>query len=87
VDDGALRALANGASLLPAGVTAVFGDFERGDVVVVRAQDGREVARGLVSYAAENARRIAGRKSHEIEELLGYRDRDEIIHRDDLVVR
>ncbi len=87
VDDGALRALTNGASLLPAGVTAVTGDFERGDVVIVRTQEGREVARGLAAYSAANARRIAGRKSHEIEELLGYRDRDEIIHRDDLVVR
>ncbi|WP_247894978.1 glutamate 5-kinase [Azospirillum brasilense] len=87
VDAGALSALARGASLLPAGVRAVEGDFERGDVVVVKAPDGREVARGLTAYAAEDARRIAGRKSHEIEEILGYRGRDEMIHRDDLVVR
>lgn len=87
VDEGALRALGNGASLLPAGVTAVYGDFERGDVVVVRAPDGREVARGLTAYNAEDARRILGHKSHEIEEVLGYRGRDEIVHRDDLVVR
>ncbi|MCG5239508.1 glutamate 5-kinase [Azospirillum doebereinerae] len=87
VDEGALRALNHGASLLPAGVTAVYGEFDRGDVVVVRALDGREVARGLTAYAAEDARRIAGRKSHEIEDVLGYRGRDEIVHRDDLVVR
>ncbi|SMH54348.1 glutamate 5-kinase [Azospirillum agricola] len=87
VDEGALRALGNGASLLPAGVTAVYGEFDRGDVVVVRAPDGREVARGLTAYAAEDVRRIAGRKSHEIEDILGYRGRDEIVHRDDLVVR
>ncbi|CAO3416866.1 glutamate 5-kinase [Azospirillum doebereinerae] len=87
VDEGALRALNHGASLLPAGVTAVYGEFDRGDVVVVRAPDGREVARGLTAYAAEDARRIAGRKSHEIEDVLGYRGRDEIVHRDDLVVR
>jgi len=87
VDAGALRALGNGASLLPAGVTAVYGEFDRGDVVVVRAPDGREVARGLTAYAAEDVRRIAGRKSHEIEDILGYRGRDEIVHRDDLVVR
>lgn len=87
VDDGALRALSNGASLLPAGVTAVYGNFERGDVVVVRSADGREVARGLSAYAADDARKIAGRKSAEIEEVLGYRGRDELVHRDDLVVR
>ena len=87
VDAGALKALANGASLLPAGVRAVEGTFERGDVVVVKAPDGREVARGLTAYASDDARRIAGRKSHEIEEILGYRGRDELIHRDDLVVR
>lgn len=87
VDAGALKALANGASLLPAGVRAVEGTFERGDVVVVKAPDGREVARGLTAYASDDARRIAGRKSHEIEEVLGYRGRDEMIHRDDLVVR
>ncbi len=87
VDAGALTALARGASLLPAGVRAVEGDFERGDVVVVKAPDGREVARGLTAYAAEDARRIAGRKSQEIEEILGYHGRDEMIHRDDLVVR
>ncbi|PWC39140.1 glutamate 5-kinase [Azospirillum sp. TSO35-2] len=87
VDDGALRALAHGASLLPAGVTAVQGDFDRGDVVIVRAEDGREVARGLAAYSADDARRILRHKSTEIEEVLGYRGRDEIIHRDDLVVR
>ncbi|AWK87398.1 glutamate 5-kinase [Azospirillum thermophilum] len=87
VDDGALRALSHGASLLPAGVKEVVGQFDRGDVVIVRTPDGREVARGLSAYGAEDARRIAGRKSHEIETILGYHGRDEMIHRDDLVVR
>ncbi|MBP2300136.1 glutamate 5-kinase [Azospirillum picis] len=87
VDDGALRALSHGASLLPAGISAVQGDFDRGDVVIVRAQDGRELARGLVAYSAEDARRILRHKSTEIEEILGYRGRDEMIHRDDLVMR
>jgi glutamate 5-kinase len=87
VDAGALSALYKGASLLPAGVRAVEGSFDRGDVVVVRAPDGREVARGLVAYAAEDARRIMGRKSGEFEAILGYHGRDEMIHRDDLVVR
>ena len=86
VDDGAMRALSSGKSLLPAGVTEVAGDFRRGDVVDVRDRGGRMLARGLVAYAAEDARRIAGRKSAEIERLLGFRGRDEIVHRDDLVV-
>jgi glutamate 5-kinase len=86
VDDGAVRALSSGKSLLPAGVTAVDGEFKRGDVVDVKDKNGRTLARGLVAYAAEEARRISGRKSAEIERLLGFRGRDEIVHRDDLVV-
>jgi glutamate 5-kinase len=86
VDDGAVRALASGKSLLPAGVTAIDGAFKRGDVVEVRNGAGRVLARGLVAYAAEDARRIAGNRSAEIERLLGFRGRDEMIHRDDLVV-
>lgn len=87
VDDGAMRALSNGASLLPAGVTAVQGDFDRGDVAIVRTQEGREVARGLVAYSADDARKILRHRSTEIPEILGYQGRDEMIHRDDLVVR
>ncbi|CAO3401324.1 glutamate 5-kinase [Azospirillum sp. 11R-A] len=87
VDDGAMRALSHGASLLPAGVSAVQGDFDRGDVVIVRTQEGREVARGLVAYSADDARKILRHKSTEIPEILGYQGRDEMIHRDDLVVR
>ncbi|CAN5373268.1 glutamate 5-kinase [soil metagenome] len=86
VDDGAARALSTGKSLLPAGVTAIDGEFKRGDVVDVKDKVGRVLARGLVAYAAEDARRIAGRKSAEIERLLGFRGRDEMVHRDDLVV-
>jgi glutamate 5-kinase len=86
VDDGAVRALSTGKSLLPAGVTAIDGEFRRGDVVDVKDRRGRVLARGLVAYAAEDARRIAGRKSVEIEKLLGFRGRDEMVHRDDLVV-
>jgi glutamate 5-kinase len=87
VDDGALRALARGASLLPAGVREVEGDFERGDLVLVKAGDGREVARGLSAYASDDARKLVGQKSRDIEAILGFRGRDELIHRDDLVVR
>jgi len=86
VDDGAVRALSAGKSLLPAGVTSIEGEFKRGDVVDVKDRAGRVLARGLVAYAADDARRIAGRKSAEIEHLLGFRGRDEMVHRDDLVV-
>jgi glutamate 5-kinase len=86
VDAGALKALMGGRSLLPAGVTSVEGEFERGDAVRVLSPDGREVARGLSAYSAADARRIMRHKSGEIEALLGYRGRDEMIHRDDLVL-
>ncbi len=86
VDDGAEQALQRGTSLLPAGVIDVQGTFERGDLVTVRVRDGREVARGLSAYAKSDAALIAGHKSGEIETILGYRGRDEMIHRDDLVL-
>lgn len=86
IDAGALAALHAGKSLLPAGITRVAGQFERGDAVLVRAADGTEVARGLCAYSSADAERIQGRRSSEIEALLGYRGRDEMIHRDDLVV-
>jgi glutamate 5-kinase len=86
VDDGALKALKQGKSLLPAGVAEVSGNFDRGDAVRVCAPDGTEIARGLCAYAAPDARRIMGHKSGEIERLLGYRGRDEMIHRDDLIL-
>ena len=65
---------------------AVEGDFDRGDAVWIRDAGGRVLGRGLSAYEASNARRIAGHKSDEIETLLGYRGRDEMIHRDDLVL-
>jgi glutamate 5-kinase len=67
-------------------VIAVDGQFERGDAVRVLAKDGREVARGLVAYGAPDAKRIMGHKSREIEDLLGYRGRDVMVHRDDLAL-
>jgi len=85
IDAGAARALARGNSLLPAGVTAVDGAFERGDPVIVCDGDGKELARGLVAYGHDDAQRILGRQSGEIENILGYRGREEMIHRDDLV--
>jgi len=86
IDSGALRALLEGASLLPAGVTGARGRFERGDTVSVLSTDGTEVARGIVAYSDADAARIIGRKSSQIAELLGFRGRDEMIHRDDLVL-
>jgi glutamate 5-kinase len=86
VDAGAERALNGGRSLLPAGVTAVEGPFGRGDAVSVVGADGREIARGLCAYPADEAALIAGRRSGDIQEILGYSGRDEIIHRDDLVL-
>jgi glutamate 5-kinase len=86
LDAGAEKALAAGRSLLPAGVTAVEGAFVRGDAVSVIAADGRELARGLIAYPADEAARIAGKRSSEIAEILGYSGRDEMIHRDDLVL-
>ena len=86
VDDGAAQALAKGKSLLPAGVVAVEGTFERGDATLVKRSDGTLVGRGLTAYGSADARRIIGHKSREIETLLGYRGRGEMIHRDDLVL-
>jgi glutamate 5-kinase len=86
IDAGAVTALGQGKSLLPAGVVSVEGAFERGDCVVVKDSAGREVARGLIAYGADDARKIARVKSGEIEAVLGYRGRTEIIHRDDMAL-
>jgi glutamate 5-kinase len=86
IDAGALQALHSGKSLLPAGVTGTLGRFEVGDTISVVATDGMEIARGIASYSDAEATRILGRKSGEIEAVLGYRGRDELIHRDDLVI-
>jgi glutamate 5-kinase len=86
VDAGAARALTEGRSLLPAGVHALDGTFDRGDAVLVRATDGTELGRGLSAYASADAARIIGHRSEEIEAILGWRGRDELIHRDDLVL-
>lgn len=86
IDAGAAKALADGKSLLPAGVRQIDGRFERGDAVLVKDQSGREIARGLAAYGAGDAERIAGKRSLEIEAILGYRGRDEMIHRDDLAL-
>jgi len=86
VDAGALRALRQGRSLLPAGVTTATGQFDRGDLIAVEDATGQVIGHGLSAYSADDARRILGHKSSEIENLLGYRGRDEIIHADNLVM-
>jgi glutamate 5-kinase len=86
IDAGAERALSTGRSLLPAGISSVDGRFERGDAVRVLDRNSTELGRGLIAYSADDARAIAGRRSEQIEEILGYRGRDEMIHRDDLVL-
>jgi glutamate 5-kinase len=86
IDAGAMRALRSGKSLLPAGVVAVSGKFARGDTVSVLDGEGIEIARGMIAYSDRDALRIVGKRSADIEALLGFRGRDELIHRDDLVL-
>lgn len=86
VDAGAARALKQGKSLLPAGVVRAEGGFSRGDCVVVRDESGAELGRGLVAYDCDDARRLCGRRSSDIEAVLGAPGRTEMVHRDDLVI-
>ena len=86
LDAGAVRALQEGRSLLPIGVVAVDGDFERGAAVACRGPKGREVARGLINYSANEARRIARHPTSEIEAILGYVGEDVLVHRDNMVL-
>jgi glutamate 5-kinase len=87
VDAGAVRALRAGKSLLPAGVKRIEGTFQRGDAVEIRSEGGEEIGRGLVAYDADDAIRIAGRNSGDIEAILGFSGRTEMIHRDDMALR
>jgi glutamate 5-kinase len=86
VDPGCAEALGRGGSLLATGITAVEGDFARGDPVAVRHGDGRPLAQGLAEYTAAEIERIKGRRSEEIEAVLGYAPRAAVIHRDQLVL-
>lgn len=87
IDDGAAEALRNGKSLLPAGVTEVEGQFGRGDAVLIRDAQGREIGKGLIAYSRDDAMRIVGRKTGEIEAILGFKGRNALIHRDDMVLK
>ncbi len=86
IDDGAARALAKGSSLLPAGIKTVTGAFERGDPVEIITLTGQHIARGLAAYSSIEAATLAGHRSEDFEALLGFRGRDEVVHRDDLVL-
>ncbi|QDH16261.1 glutamate 5-kinase [Swingsia samuiensis] len=86
IDLGALHALHEGASLLPAGVTHIDGSFTRGDLVNICGPDKAILGRGLASYSSEESLKIIGHKSIEMEQILGYRGRDALIHRDDLTL-
>jgi glutamate 5-kinase len=86
IDAGAQQALRSGKSLLPAGVVKIAGRFSRGDTVSVLDKDGNEIARGMIAYGDRDAARIVGKRSADIEALLGFRGRAEMIHRDDLVM-
>jgi glutamate 5-kinase len=87
IDAGAVAALRRGNSLLPVGVVKVEGDFARGDAVIIRGPNGAEIGRGLSAFDAEDAQKIRGRASADIDSILGFSGRAEMIHRDDLVVR
>jgi glutamate 5-kinase len=86
IDDGAVKALRIGKSLLPAGVIKVEGAFGRGDAVIVRGPDGGEVGRGLIAYDAADAEKVKGKSSADVRAILGFSGRAEMIHRDDLVL-
>ena len=85
LDAGAVKALSEGKSLLPIGVVEVQGEFERGAAVACVSPEGREVARGLINYGSSDARRIARHASSDIEDILGFVDEPEMVHRDNLV--
>jgi glutamate 5-kinase len=87
VDEGAAKALAQGKSLLPAGIKELSGTFHRGDVVSVHSLDGAELGCGIVSYDARDAHKILGCRSAEIESILGMTARGAMIHRDNLVLK
>lgn len=86
VDEGAATALKSGKSLLPAGVCRVEGMFERGDAVLIKDVSGRVLGKGLAAYGAADAERIAGQQSQKIEEILGFKGRSALVHRDDMVL-
>lgn len=86
IDAGAVRALMQGKSLLPAGVTEVKGNFERGDTIAIKAPDGTIIAKGIAGYSAAEAKKIRGQKSDALAAILGYAPHDTLIHRDNMAM-
>ena len=86
IDQGAVKALGDGSSLLPVGVVSVEGNFRRGDVVALKNASGVEIGRGMAEYSAEDAAKLVGVRSDQIENVLGYRERSTMVHRDELVL-
>ena len=86
IDEGASKALLNGKSLLAAGITRINGFFEKGENVLILDQDNKQFARGLSSFSSEEIDKIKGKQSKEIEKILGYLSKTEIIHKDDMVL-
>jgi glutamate 5-kinase len=86
IDQGAVQALRDGSSLLPVGVAMVVGNFRRGDVIALKDRSGTEIGRGLAEYSSDDAVRLVGIRSDQIEKVLGYRERATMVHRDELVL-
>jgi glutamate 5-kinase len=86
IDQGAVQALRDGSSLLPVGVATVAGNFRRGDVIALKDRAGTEIGRGLAEYSSDDAVRLVGIRSDQIEKVLGYRERATMVHRDELVL-
>lgn len=86
IDNGALKALQSGGSLLPVGITHVQGQFERGDIIKIKTSEGKDCAAGMANYAAEDINQIKGLRSDEIESILGYAYGDEVIHHNNMTV-
>jgi len=85
IDNGAIQAIKNGKSLLPVGIKAIDGKFEKGDHIKVLDLNNKEYARGLSSFSSDEINKIKGSQSNQIKKILGYSSKDEVIHKDDLV--
>jgi glutamate 5-kinase len=86
LDDGAIKAVISGASLLPVGVHSFEGTFDRGDMVSIMSPSNKEIGRGLIAYSSEDMTMICGQHSSEISHFVGFLGREELIHRDDMVI-
>ena len=85
IDDGAANALRNGKSLLAAGIKSISGEFDKGENILIADEDNNKLARGLASFSSNEIGKIKGRQSDEIEKILGYASKTEIVHKDDMV--